>query len=75
MWKEGQIVTVDGHKYKVTKSHNYTRCEKCGYEGQKWSPCVMHFWAHNRKFTKEDCAKNIPNDCYLEEIKDSSVSE
>lgn len=69
MWKPGQIVTIEGVRYRVKRlrkelSHSFTPCDFCMI-----APCHMRGWI-------DTCAKlctgplvKVPRDCYLIKIK------
>lgn len=61
MYKAGQIVTVDGKRFKITKTLMINKCAKCNRMNGNL-PCVNA----QGKFAK--VCLNMPKNCYLKQI-------
>lgn len=64
MWKPGQIVTIRGKKYRITKDtvdFDCTVCDHCDMPVGR-EPCHTCLWGHK-----------MPDNCHLQEIKPKSV--
>lgn len=64
-WKPGQIVTIKGKRYRITKNtvdfegipHDCTICDHYNMP-QEYEPCYTCLWG-----------RKMPDNCYLKEIK------
>lgn len=63
MWRAGQIVTIEGKKYRIVKRKdgNFVNCLQCGLFDAEL--CYSLCEKPNAK---------VPDDCYFKEIKPKS---
>lgn len=63
-WKPGQIVTIEGKKYRIKRLHpdNWRQCEKCAFmKAPFYGVCSdLCIFSHSKK---------VPADCYFELIE------
>lgn len=59
MWKAGQIVTIEGKRYRIVKSESCCAC--CDLHGKQLCTALCS----NR-------VQKVPSDCYLKELHPKS---
>ena len=77
MWKNGQLVTLNGSVYRIHKcrySSGYTACMFCQQVNGK-PPCIARFDYPTEKttFDLRKCYKNMPPMCIPRKVIPSSL--
>lgn len=71
MWKPGQLVTLWGKVYRITKcdeTAKYRVCHFCAGVG-KCAPCLKaHNFPTTKGFDMISCVQNVPDGCYPKKV-------
>lgn len=61
MYKNGQIITVNGKKYRVkTATSIFSTCEQCDLQFSKTEPCESLCLSKESKLNIRQCLEQIP---------------
>lgn len=70
MWKNGQCVTINGRRYRVTKAdgNKLKACYMC-CAANRPIPCAGRFnYESGKEFWRGECLKKVPDGSYLKPI-------
>ena len=70
MYKAGQILTINGKKYRITKCRTFEKCVLCKKQNE-FIPCITYAAIVYRTFSMNECWTHIPHDCYLKQLNPS----
>lgn len=70
MWKPGQLVTLWGKVYRITKCDETARYRVCNFcAGSGNAPCIIGvIYPSKNGFETITCANNIPEGCYPKKV-------
>lgn len=69
MWKAGQIVTIEGKKYRIKRHYpdDWKQCAKCAF-------LKAPFYGVCSNLCIFDASKKVPKDCYFELIPPKRIT-
>lgn len=63
MYKQGQIITIGGRRYRITQCKNFKSCVECR-DNNYIIPCITYEALIQHKFSMNKCWEKIPRNCF-----------